>query len=117
MPYMLMMIEPNGQRATRTLEEGQAAYDSMVRFGEDLRARGLLIARESLQSPEHGARVEMRDGRARVMDGPFAEAKEMVGGFFLIGCETREQAIEIAKTCPAAQWCTVEVRAVAPCYA
>jgi len=52
-----------------------------------------------------------------VLDGPFAEAKEMVGGFFLLACESREQAVEIAKQCPAAQWLTVEVRAVAPCYA
>ena len=40
----------------------------------------------------------------------------MVGGFFLLNCETREEAVEIAASCPAAEWCTVEVRAVAPCY-
>jgi len=117
MRYMLMMIEPVGQRATRTLEEGQAAYDSMVRFGEDLAARGLLLASESLQSTDGAAQVTARDGRTQVLDGPFSEAKEMVGGFFLIDCETREQAIEIARQCPAAQWLTVEVRAAAPCYA
>jgi hypothetical protein len=50
------------------------------------------------------------------VDGPFAEAKEMVGGFFLLGCGTRDEAIAIAAECPAAEWCTVEVRAVAPCY-
>jgi hypothetical protein len=52
-----------------------------------------------------------------VIDGPFAEAKEMVGGFFLVDCETREEAVAIAAQCPAAQWCTVEVRALGPCYA
>jgi hypothetical protein len=51
-----------------------------------------------------------------VLDGPFAEAKEMVGGFFLLDCKTREEAVAIAKQCPAAEWAMVEVRAVGPCY-
>jgi len=117
MPYMLMMMEEVGQRATRTRAEGEAAYASMVRFGADLKERGLLLASESLQGTDGAARVTLREGRAQVLDGPFAEAKEMVGGFFLLACESREQAVEIAKQCPAAQWLTVEVRAVAPCYA
>ena len=58
----------------------------------------------------------MRDGRPALVDGPFAEAKEMIGGFFLLTCDTREQALEIARECPAAEWATVEVRALAPCY-
>ena len=52
----------------------------------------------------------------QLSDGPFAEAKEMVGGFFLLNCATREEALAIAADCPAAEWCTVEVRALAPCY-
>jgi hypothetical protein len=51
-----------------------------------------------------------------VLDGPFAEVKEMIGGFFLIDCQTREEAVAIAKQCPAAEWCTVEVRGLSPCY-
>lgn len=116
MPFMLLIIEPTGQRATRTLAEGQALYDRMLGFGAGLKARGLLIAGESLKSQKDGARVELRNGRARVMDGPFAEAKEMVGGFFLLDCKTRDEAMAIARECPAAQWATVEVREVAPCY-
>ena len=51
-----------------------------------------------------------------VMDGPFAETKETIGGFFLLTCETREQAIAIAAECPAAKWATVEVRELGPCF-
>jgi hypothetical protein len=51
-----------------------------------------------------------------VRDGPFAEAKEMVGGFFLLTCETRDQALEIARACPAAEWATIEVRELGPCF-
>lgn len=116
MPYMLLIVEPTGQRATRTEAEGREAYASMQRFAEALRAEGKLLAVESLQSQARAARVEVRDGRRQVLDGPFAEVKEMVGGFFLLDCPSREEAVEIAARCPAAQWCSVEVRAVAPCY-
>lgn len=116
MPYMLLIIEPTEQRQTRTLEEGHAVYDRMVKFGQDLQARGLLIASESLKPHTEAARVQVHDGRARVVDGPFAEAKEMIGGFFLLNCDTRDEALTIAQQCPAAEWCTVEVRGLAPCY-
>ena len=116
MPYMLMILEPVGQRATRSEAEGRALYERMLRFGEELKARGLFIASESLEGLHNASRVQVRGGRPRVVDGPFAEAKEMVGGFFLLNCTTREQALDIAAQCPAAEWATVEVRAVAPCY-
>lgn len=116
MPYMLLIIEPPEQRLDRTPAEGREAYERMVRFGDELRARGLLIASESLQSQAGAARVQVRAGQPRVVDGPFAEAKEMVGGFFLLSCETRDEALAIAQQCPAAEWCTVEVRALAPCF-
>jgi hypothetical protein len=113
---MLLIHEPVGQRATRSEAEGRAVYDRMVRFGDGLRARGKLVATESLSSQDTATRVQVRDGQVRMNDGPFAEAKEMVGGFFLLNCDTREEALEIARQCPAAEWCTVEVRALAPCY-
>jgi hypothetical protein len=115
-PYMLLIIEPPGQRATRSEAEGRDAYAQMLRFGRGLKDRGLLLATESLKSHTDAARVEVRGGRSHVLDGPFAEAKEMIGGFFLVGCQTRDEAVAIAAECPAAQWCTVEVRKLAPCY-
>ena len=116
MAYMLLINEPVEQRSTRTREQGEAVYRQMTRFADELKAQGLLLAAESLATQKRASRVQVRDGRARVVDGPFAEAKEMIGGFLLLDCETREQAIAIAQRCPAAQWCTVEVRPLAPCY-
>ncbi len=113
---MLLIVEPVEQRAERGLEGGKQAYADMMRFGADLQARGLLEASNSLASQSKAARVSVRDGQSRVLDGPFAEAKEMVGGFFLLKVDTRAEAVEIAKRCPAAAWASVEVRAVAPCY-
>lgn len=117
MPYLLLIHEPVGQRQARSLAEGQAVYDRMLRFAGDLKSRGVLRAVESLASQDtRAARVEVRDGRAQVRDGPFAEAKEMVGGFFLLDVASREDALAIARQCPAAEWAMVEVREIAPCY-
>lgn len=116
MPYMLLIHEPIDQRSTRTEEEGRAVYDRMVRFADDLKSRGLLLGAESLSPQTKAARVRVQGGKPQVIDGPFTEAKEMVGGFFLVDCNTREEAITIAEQCPAAEWCTVEVRSLAPCY-
>jgi len=113
---MLLIIEPVGQRAARSEAEGRQAYAAMQKFGEDLKADGLLVAMESLGSQQRAARVQRQGGQTRVIDGPFAEAKEMVGGFFLLNVESREQALQIAARCPAAEWCTVEVRDLRPCY-
>lgn len=116
MAYLLLIVEPRGQRAERTPEEGQQAYAQMLRFAEDLQGRGLLRAVESLRSDNEGVRVSVRGGKRTLLDGPFAESKEMVGGFFLLDCASREEAIAIASECPAAAWATVEVREAAPCH-
>jgi hypothetical protein len=88
----------------------------MVNWAESLRQRGLLLAAESLRSPSSASRLQVRAGRTQVIDGPFPETKEMIGGFFLIDCATQQEALAIARECPAAEWLTVEVRAVAACF-
>jgi hypothetical protein len=115
--YMLLILEEPGQRATRSEAEGREVYDRMLRYAGDLKRRGVLRAVESLSSPDaNAARVQVRSGQPRLVDGPFAEAKEMVGGFFLVDVAGREDALALARECPAAQWATVEVRAVGPCF-
>ena len=117
MPYMLLIVEPPGQRAERGVEQGQQVYAQMLRFAEELKARGVLRGVESLASDTTGVRVQVRGGRQRLVDGPFTEAKEMVGGFFVVDVATRAEAVAIAAECPAAAWATVEVREVGPCWA
>jgi hypothetical protein len=116
MSYMLLIVEPVGQRRERTEDEGRALYDSMLKFSADLKARGLLTVSQSLRSDAEAVRVQVRQGKRTLIDGPFAEAKEMVGGYFLLTCKTREEAVAIAAECPAAQWATVEVREFGPCF-
>ncbi|MGE5338937.1 MAG: YciI family protein [Gemmatimonadota bacterium] len=116
MPYMLLIVEPTGQRSERSEAEGRALYDRMLRFAESLKSRDLLQRAESLRTDADGTRLQVRNGKRTLVDGPFSEAKEMVGGFFLLDCATREEAIEIAAECPAAEWATVEVRELGPCF-
>ena len=127
MAFMLLIVEPRGQRASRSPEEARLRYDEMLAFGKDLQERGLLKASESLRTDEHAVRVshagdklhqppQQPSQQLQLRDGPFAEAKEMVGGFYLIDVATRDEAVAIAGRCPAARWSTVEVRECAPCY-
>jgi hypothetical protein len=115
MAYALLIIEPPGHRQARE-DEGKVRYARMVEFSEQLRKRGLLTLSQSLASDRDGARVQVHKDQTSILDGPFAEARELVGGFLLLTCQTRAQAIAIARECPAAQWATVEVRELGPCF-
>ena len=116
MAYMLLVVEGVGERAARPESEGAVLYDRMLRFSEDLKRRGLLTVSESLKTDSAAVRVTAQGGKSFLRDGPFAEAKEMIGGFLLLTCATREQAIEIARQCPAVEWATIEVRELGPCF-
>ncbi|MDM4768514.1 YciI family protein [Pelomonas sp. SE-A7] len=116
MSYMLLIVEPLGQRAERGREAGEQVYERMLRFSALLQERGVLVAANSLASTRRASRLQVREGRQQWSDGPFAESKEMVGGFFLLDKVSREQAMDYAAQCPAAEWATVEVRQVGPCF-
>jgi hypothetical protein len=89
--------------------EGFSAYDAL---NEDLVASGELIVSEALADPSLATRVTSREGRTTTTDGPFAEAKEQLAGFFLIECDSVERAIERASQVPEAEFGLVEVRPV-----
>jgi hypothetical protein len=114
MSYLLLIVEPPGQRQVRGPEAGRAVYQQMLRYTDSLKARGVLVATNSLKSG--GARLTVRGGKRTVVDGPFTEAKELVGGFFLLDVKSREEALSLAGECPAAEWATVEIRETGPCY-
>jgi hypothetical protein len=116
MSYLLLIVESPNERIERSEQEAHEAYNQMARFAADLKERGKLLAVESLTSPRDAVRVQVRNGQPKLLDGPFAEAKELIGGFFLLDCDTREEAVAIAQACPAASWSTVEVRKIGPCF-
>ncbi|CAM3762776.1 YciI family protein [Roseateles saccharophilus] len=115
MPQMLLIVEPPGQRAERGRAAGEVVYRRMQDFAADLQSAGLLLGTNSLGTAAR--RMTRREGGTQVWDGPFAEAKEMVGGYFLLDTEDPAVALTWAERCPAAEWATVEIRGVGPCYA
>jgi hypothetical protein len=114
MSYMLLVLQQPGEVVQSA--EGRQRYDRMMGFAKDLAERGVLVSGESLGSDLTAVRVQKRNGKAAAVDGPFAEAKEIVGGFFLLSCPTKAEAIAIAHECPATEWATVEVRELGPCW-
>ena len=72
-------------------------------------------ASESLRSLKDRVRVQNRGGKRILLDGPFAETKEVVGGFFLVNCASKDEALALAAECPAAEWASIEVRETGPC--
>ena len=117
MPYMLIIMEPRGQRQQRSEAEGRAVYQRMLDCSAALKARGVLRASQSLLTDAKGVRVKVRDGKPTLIDGPFSESKEMVGGYFILDCESQAEAVAIASEVPAAEWATIEVREFGPCFA
>jgi len=109
MSYMLLIMEQAERRRQRAPGQGVAERDAMLKFQQDLKARGVHLGSESLRSLADGTRV------GKPVDGPFAEAKEIIGGFFHLDVATREEALAIARECPASDFASVEVREVGPC--
>ena len=116
MSYLLLVMEEPERRRSLSADEGRAALARMVRFADGLERCGVLKARDSLTSDARGVRIRVRDGKRTVVDGPFTEAKEIVGGFFLLDGITKEEAVAIASECPAIEWATVEVREIGQCW-
>jgi hypothetical protein len=113
---MMLIVEPVGQRREAGEIEGHARYARMLEFRNRLDAQGVLGDGQSLRSENDGVRIRNRSGKTQRFDGPFAETKEMIGGFFVLNCATKDEAVEIAQTCPAADWATIEVREFGPCF-
>jgi hypothetical protein len=114
MSYMLLIMEPRGQRAERSAVQGREVYQRMQEYAAVLKQRGVLLAGNALKGD--ALRLSVQQGRAQVLDGPFTEAKELIGGYFLVDCGTRDEALAIARECPAAAWASIEVREIGTCY-
>jgi hypothetical protein len=84
----------------------------MMRFNEALTQAGLLLSADGLTQPAEGARVRFAGGRPSVTDGPFTEAKELIGGYWIIQASSTEEAVQWASRCPAADGDMIEVRPI-----
>jgi hypothetical protein len=109
---MLLMIPKGYETAAPGALPDASAVSAMMKYNDALQKAGVLLALDGLHPPSAGARVSFRGGKPRVEDGPFAEAKEVVGGYWLIQVRSREEAIEWASRCPASDNEVIEVRQV-----
>jgi len=112
MRFMMLMI-PKGYETAKPGEMPDAkAVEAMMKYNESLQKAGVLLALDGLHPPSMGARVSFESGKPRVTDGPFAEAKEVLGGYWMIQVKSREEAIEWAKRCPGSPNEVIEIRQV-----
>ena len=109
MRFMMLMMPAPGAYDQQPDPEFFAA---MMRYNEELGQTGALLALEGLHAPADGARVTFKAGASTVFDGPFTEAKEVVGGYWLIDVASKAEALAWAQRCPAADGDTIEVRRV-----
>lgn len=86
--------------------------EKMMKYNEELMRAGVLLALDGLHPPETGARVTFSGGKATVKDGPFSEAKEVLGGYWMIQVKSRAEAVEWARRVPALEDDVIEVRQV-----
>jgi hypothetical protein len=112
MRFMMLMIPKGYESAVAGTLPSADAVAAMMKYNEELQKAGVLLSLEGLHPPAMGARVSFPGGKAKVTDGPFAEAREVLGGFWMIDVASREEAIRWASRCPAAENETIEVRQV-----
>jgi hypothetical protein len=112
MRFMMLMIPGGYEKAAADARPDAKAVEAMMKYNESLQKAGILLSLDGLHPPASGARVTFKGGKPKVTDGPFAEAKEVLGGYWMIDVKSREEAIEWAKRIPGGENETVEVRQV-----
>ncbi|MGH7629629.1 MAG: YciI family protein [Gemmatimonadales bacterium] len=112
MRFMMLMIPKGYEKAAPGAMPDAKAVAAMMKYNESLQKAGVLLALDGLHPPSMGARVSFPGGKPKVTDGPFPEAKEVVGGYWMIQVKSKAEAIEWASRCPASDNEVIEVRPV-----
>jgi hypothetical protein len=112
MRFMMLMIPKGYETAKPGAMPDAKLVEAMTKYNESLKRAGILLALDGLHPPSVGARVSFGGGKPKVSDGPFTEAKEVLGGYWLIQVKSKEEAIEWASRCPALDGDVIEVRRV-----
>lgn len=112
MRFMMLMIPKGYETAQAGTVPEAKAVEAMMKYNEALQNAGILRALDGLHPPSMGARVSFPHGKPIVTDGPFAEAKEVLGGYWMIEVASLQEAVDWAKKCPAGPNETIEIRQV-----
>ena len=112
MRYMLLIGSDDKTPVQVPKAEMEAMVQGHMRFAEELSAAGKMVVGERLRPDSEASRVRFKAGQRQVMDGPFTETKEALGGFYLIECDTRQEAVEWAKKIPLREGGFIDVRPI-----
>lgn len=112
MRFMMLIIPKGYEKAAAGTMPSAEAVAAMMKYNESLQKAGVLLALDGLYPPSMGARVSFPGGKAKVIDGPFPEAKEVVGGYWMIQVKSKAEAIAWASRCPGSDDGIIEVRQV-----
>jgi hypothetical protein len=112
MRFMLLMIPKGYDKAPPDALPDKEMMEAMMKYNGALQKAGILLAVDGLHPPSTGARVAFSGGKPSVTDGPFSEAKEVLGGYWMIQVKSKAEALEWAKRCPAGDGNVIEVRQV-----
>jgi hypothetical protein len=112
MKFMVLMIPGDRKSYEAGAMPEPALIDKMMKFNEDTVKAGILLAGDGLHPSPKGARVSFAGGKSRVTDGPFAEAKELIGGYWIWQVKSKAEALEWAQRCPALEGDTLELRQI-----
>jgi hypothetical protein len=116
MQFALLIFEPPEAFAARTADENDAYLGAWRAYHKALIGAGVLVGGAPLQGPDTATTVRLKEGQRRVQDGPFADAKEQLGGFTILEVPSLDAALDWAARCPAASVGAVEVRPLSPEY-
>lgn len=112
MRFMMIMMPKGYETAAPNAMPSPEHIAGMMKYNEDLRKAGVLLALDGLHPPSTGVRVSFSGGKPVLTDGPFADAKEVIGGYWMIQVKSKAEAIEWASRCPASDNEVIEVRQV-----
>ena len=112
MRFIMLMIPKGYEKAAPGTMPDAKAVAAMMKYNQSLQKAGVLLALDGLHPPSMGARVSFTGGKPKVTNGPFTEAKEVVGGYWMIQVKSKEEAVEWASRCPASDNEMIEVRQV-----
>ena len=116
MEYLLLIHDDEAQWGDMPEDERNAIYAEYGQFTQELESRGVLVGANQLQPAATATVVHVEDGKTLTTDGPFAETKEVLGGYYLIDVESLDEALAWAAKIPGAAYGTIEVRPVVTDY-
>jgi len=114
MKFLLLIYGDETQYNAEPSPGAPPVSPEFVAYTEAMQKAGVMVGGERLKGTKHGARVRVRDGKSTVLDGPYADAKEQLGGYYLIDVPSLDEAVSWAVRCPAAKYGTIDVRPLAP---